>query len=316
MSKPLAKVAILLTSLAVAPHVFGQGAVDAAAGATLFNEGRTLMEGGKYAEACAKFEAADKFVHSPGLLLNLGDCHEKLGQLATAYGWFEAAGILARQKGDNRDTEADRRAVLLEPRLSRVRLDVAPGNRGAGVRLKRDGREIPEAAWSTPTPVDAGDHVFEASAPGKSTWKTTVHIDGTPGTTSISVPPLDADGSTGGAPFWNGQRIAGVAVGSAGVVGMVVGAAFGGITLSKASASKPHCALDLSTCDFIGFGLQQDAHKTANVSDAALAVGGAALVAGVVTFVMAPKATQSSARMSVRPMIGAQTTGITLQGGW
>jgi tetratricopeptide (TPR) repeat protein len=141
---------VLTAALALAPLAHADVAADAAASATVFREARALMEQGRIAAACDKFEAANKLLPTPGTLLSLADCREKNGQTATAYGAFQEAGILARQKGDeDRDAEAKRRAALLEPLPS-----TSPRPRGSG--------------W--PTGVRARSRQPEGSTAGAPTW--------------------------------------------------------------------------------------------------------------------------------------------------
>jgi serine/threonine-protein kinase len=299
---------------------------DAAAGGALFGEARELMAQGKYAEACAKLDAAKSLLPSAGTFLTLGDCFEKNGQTASAFGAFLEGMLFARKTGDHdREAEGRRRAALLEPRLSKLALQLAPGDRGAGFVLHQNGRAIPEATWGSAVPIDPGEHTIDASSPGRQTWKTVVHVEAKPGTTMVTVPIL-ADAPVLGASTtegsrWGAQRIAGVVTGGAGIVGLIVGTAFGVLTLKKSSGSKSggHCDADLVTCDATGLQLQHDARTTANVANVALAVGGAALIGGVVLFVTAPggaaKAPAAS-RIKVGPSLGAGSAGLLAEGAW
>src|SRR6187402_336528 len=57
----------------------------------LFQEGRDLMTAGKYAEACAAFDASQELKPDIGTLVNQANCREKTGQLASAWGLFADA---------------------------------------------------------------------------------------------------------------------------------------------------------------------------------------------------------------------------------
>ena len=68
----------------------------------LFQEGKKLLKEGKIAEACDKLEASDRLESSIGTLLNLADCREKTGQLASAWAAFVKAAQSAKRSGDHR----------------------------------------------------------------------------------------------------------------------------------------------------------------------------------------------------------------------
>src|SRR5262249_29207568 len=75
--------------LGVATATAGTPVDDAAA---LFTAGRALLDAGKPAEACAKFEAAIQLdPEAPGTMLNLGLCNRELRRYATALKWFRKA---------------------------------------------------------------------------------------------------------------------------------------------------------------------------------------------------------------------------------
>src|SRR5436305_1114019 len=109
---------IMLTAhtAAAQPKAAGDGNVAAE---SLFREGKRLMKDHQIAAACEKFEASERLDESVGTLLNLADCREKAGQLATAWADFLKAASVARASGDgSRESEAKVRAKALEPRLS------------------------------------------------------------------------------------------------------------------------------------------------------------------------------------------------------
>jgi hypothetical protein len=119
---------------------------------------------------------------------------------------------------------------------------------------------------------------------------------------------------------WNGRRISGVAVASAGVGGLAVGSVLGVLTLKKLSDARTgDCNTALTVCNQTGLDMISSAMATAHGSTASLAVGGAALVVGVVLFATAPSpadAPKSGLRVTVGPVAGADVTGLELRGGW
>lgn len=158
----------------------------------LFRDGRSLIKAGKLAAGCDKLAASERLESSVGTLLNLGDCREKQGKLATAWAAFRKAEAMAKRSGkdDRRQAEAGRRAAQLEPRLSHLVIDVA--NRADGEVVRRDGEIVDEAEWNTPLPVDPGRYTITVEAPGREPWQTTVAIEaGTP-QRLVEVPRLAA----------------------------------------------------------------------------------------------------------------------------
>jgi hypothetical protein len=156
----------------------------------LFRDGRSLIKAGKLAVGCDKLAASERLESSIGTLLNLGDCREKLGKLASAWAAFRKAEAMARRTGgdDRRQTEAGRRAAALEPRLSKLVIDVA--DRADGEVVQRDGEIIDEAAWNAPLPVDPGRTTITAEAPGRQPWRTTVAIEAGVPRRLVEVPRL------------------------------------------------------------------------------------------------------------------------------
>jgi hypothetical protein len=164
-------------------------AEDQAAARSLFDEGRRLLKERQYADACRKLDAASKLYSSPGILLNLADCFEKVGRSASAWTEFgEAATVAARARRVDQVKEAKRRQKALEPKLTRLSVRVM--TEVPGLTVKRDGTELAPAVWGTAVPVDPGAHEIRAEAPGREPWTESVNLS-TPGeTTAIEVPAL------------------------------------------------------------------------------------------------------------------------------
>ena len=142
----------------------------------LFRDGRALIKQGKLAQGCAKIEASERLESSIGTLLNLGDCRERLGKLASAWAAFRKAEGIAKNAGtdDKREDEARRRAVALEPMIPSLTLELtAPV---PGLAIRRNGDLIDPALISTAIPLDPGSYVISAEAPGYAPWRTDLII--------------------------------------------------------------------------------------------------------------------------------------------
>jgi hypothetical protein len=140
----------------------------------LFHEGRDLLKAGRVAEACDAFAGSQKLEAKLGTLLNLADCREKQGQTATAWSLFlEVKRLAAAEHDARRSAEAVRRASVIQAKLSYLTITVARERQVEGLVVKRNGLVVDRPQWNTPIALDPGDHVIEASAPGRKPWSTT-----------------------------------------------------------------------------------------------------------------------------------------------
>jgi hypothetical protein len=156
----------------------------------LFDDGRRLMEEGRYSEACPKLAESQRLDPGGGTLLNLAICHEKEGKLATASNDFaEALSLAARDGRKDREAIARERIKAVEGRVPRITVIVRPSSELDGLEVKLDGLVLRRAAWGVATPVDPGSHVVEASATGHAPWSSTVPIDAAQKKT-VDVPTL------------------------------------------------------------------------------------------------------------------------------
>jgi tetratricopeptide (TPR) repeat protein len=200
--------AAALSTLLASPVAHAQ-AQDQAAARALFEDGRHLLQNGKYEEACRRLEAASKLYASPGILLNLGDCYEKLGRSASAWTEFgEAAAVAARAQRSDQVSEAKRRQAAVEPKLTRLTIRVT--GEGSSVTVTRDKTDLSSQAWGEAIPVDPGTHEIHAEAPGHEPWTTTVVVSTAGQTVTVEVPALAASPAPPpGPPVHDGQETAG-----------------------------------------------------------------------------------------------------------
>lgn len=321
----------LVLSLAGSGHAEPTGE-DKAAAESLFQEALKLITLNNYPDACPKLEASNKLDPAVGTLFNLGDCYEHTGRTASAWSSFSEARRFAERTNDKRVKDATTREKALESKLAR--LVVQAGDKPEGLVVKRDKKVVDLATLGSAVPVDPGKHTIEVEAPGREPWSTTVDVPDQPGNVTVTIPPLAAlrsagpvgpGGSASAAPSggpdelppggMSGRKIAGFAVAGVGVAGLVAGGVFGGLTLAKTSESKAdgHC-VDGSPvkCDPVGLGIRKDAETLANISNVAFAVGGVALIGGVVLYLTAPgdaakpgKAASAGRAVRVAPAVGA-----------
>jgi len=162
----------------------------------LFRQGRDLMAKEKYAEACVALQESEKLEPAVTTLLNLAGCREKLGQLATAWGLFLDAERQTRTATDaatqQLHTVAQTHAAQLEPRLSKLVINVPKTSQIDQLEIHRDTDRIDAAMWNRALPIDGGTYTITAHAPGTGDWSTTVTIAAHDDTKSVDVPILQA----------------------------------------------------------------------------------------------------------------------------
>jgi hypothetical protein len=260
-------------------------ATDVAAAEVVFADAKKLVKEGRFNEACLKFEEAERLDPTPGTLLNLGDCYRDSTppRTASAWGAYQQAGILAGKRDDTaRQQAAAERAKAIEPVLSKVIIAPESAARVPGIEVKWDGKLFGEGSWGTAIPVDSGDHTIEASAPGKKSWTGKVTVRAGAGTMTAEVPAFaDAAVEPAALPAvapapagWSPQRTVGIAVGAAGLVGIVVGSVFGAKATSADSDSHAHCvAPEFTRCDPQGQQLGKDAFSAATASTVGFLMG-------------------------------------------
>jgi serine/threonine-protein kinase len=184
---------LVLLAWAVAAKAAPTGA-DKLAAEALFDAARKLMEEGKFASACPKFEESNRLDPAVGVLLYLADCHEKSGKLASAWlSWREAAAAAHRAGQAEREKLALQRAGQLEPKLARVQLEIGAESAVEGLVVLRDGSEVKKALWGVPVPIDPGEHIVEARAPGRKPWTRTLNIIEQPSLLVVQIPALEAE---------------------------------------------------------------------------------------------------------------------------
>jgi hypothetical protein len=272
----------------------------------LFRDGRSLIKAGKLAAGCDKLAASERLESSVGTLLNLGDCREKLGKLASAWAAFRKAEAMAQRTGgdDKRKAEAGRRAALLEPRLSKLVIDVA--ERADGEVVRRDDEIVDEAEWNTPLPVDPGRYAITAEAPGRQAWQTTVAIQAGMPRQLVEVPrlaPVEPVASEPEAPWppprpeltrrppppphrtWTATRAMSAVLAVAGAGGLGTGVYFGVHSHDLADRADARCPGTVCN-DPEGLRLNDQAQTAASRANVLYLAGGAALVSAAVLWLV------------------------------
>lgn len=320
-------------------------ATDKVAAEALFQQARALMDQGKYEQACPKLEESQRQDPAVGTLLYLGLCYEKNGQTASAWATYHSAESAARNAGQpERVKMAQERAEKLTNQLSKLTIRVPAGSQAPGLTVKRDGKFVGAAMLGTAVPVDPGEHIIEASAPGKETWTGKVDVPGKAAMAAVDIPVLEdapkaeepgpeagpsgasgtglASGGAGGdrpavaSGRGDTQRIIGIVTGVVGVVGGGIGIVFAVRSKQKDEESTSHCGIggDPNACDDLGLELNDEAKQAATVSTVSFVAGAAFLAGGVVLYLTAPSDEPGGTAVRVAPAIGPHAQGLLVQG--
>jgi hypothetical protein len=265
-----------------------QAAADA-----LFDSARTAMTKGDLASACEQFRASDKLDPAVGTELNLADCEEKRGHLASAWELYRTVEEKLSQT-DERLPFAHTRAQALEPRVPKLTLTLAPT--APKDSTVRDGSvDLGSAAFGVALPVEPGAHELVVSAPGfePRTFRLQLAegqaqaLTVSPGN-AVGVAPIanlpaisakSADKTTEPSASGSSTRTLGFVIGGVGVAGLGVGAIAGILELGKAHTVDANCHPDKS-CSGAGVSAAKSGRTLEMVSNVGWVVGAAALGAG------------------------------------
>jgi len=314
-------------------------AAQSAEAEVLFREGRKLIKSGKLAAGCDKLSASEKLEPSIGTLLNLGDCREKLGELASSWAAFRKAEAMAKRAGgdDKRQLEAKKRAVALEPNLSNLTIQVTSPVDGLVVR--RAGLALEAGAWNTSVPVDPGSYQIIVEAPGYKPWRSDVTIlhkakrvvviptlERAPAAVAVvpapvpiteettpvilSRPPERAFAMRTVEPSsFTPERKLGLALGILGAGSIGAGVYFGMQTKDLQRDADARCPL-VVCADAEGLRLNNRAQQSATRANIFYVAGGISVAAAVVLFIVGGP----EQRTVVTPTAGSDQVGVSVAG--
>jgi PEGA domain len=291
---------------------------DKAAAEALFKEGRAALEKGDYTTACAKFAASLEGSGATGPLVNLAECEEKRGRIATALQLWRDVATRLGGTTDDRLPIAKERIAELEGRVPRITVKLpegAPANTtirvlprpfgaqssrtAAGVsgsssqrlgsHVRIDAETTPRAP-DQPVTVDPGDHWIIVAAPGYEPQKVTVtvaerelkEVTAGPGPKQATATAVEIKSvpSTQPAPG-SLKRTIGFVVGGLGVAGLVVGGITGGVMLDQLGTVHDHCDPDTKRCDPEGLDAAKAGKSLGTLNAIAFAAGVIGIGVGV-----------------------------------
>lgn len=279
----------------------------------LFEDGVRLVEQRAYEEACPKFEESHKLDPGIGVRFRLADCYELSGRLTPAWILFVDVAAEARAQGQpDRSLAARRRADALHPRLIKLTIDVREPF--AELSVTHNGVPVSRAQWGTAVPVEPGDHVIAARAPGHEPFRKVVTAEGEGTQLEVVVPPLRElpdpaprlpPPDPAPPPFEPPmvQYAFAIGLGAVGVIGIGIGSVAGIIAIDKTNEADRYCEGEGATlqCFDRGVALRDEARDAAAVSTVAIVVGAAAIAGGLILWLTADDDPQAMV-MGIRPM--------------
>jgi hypothetical protein len=298
---------------------------------TLFKKGKKLLGEGKFAAACAAFEASQRAEPTIGTQLNIARCYEEWGKLSTAYDTYVDALAQAEADGDDRAPRIKERIETIEPTVPT--LVIRADSRPIDLVVRLDGKDLAVGELGTPRRLDPGEHVVDYGV-GKQRKRIKVTLEprshetvtleklaamqvGGPveeGLDPDDEPEQPADDAHPGRT----RRILGLSVGGAGVV--MLGITTWIVLDARAdyrAALAAHCNAE-KMCDDIGLDATAAARRRANIGTVVFSLGVAAVAGGVVLYLTAPKGgdTRDETALRLTPVVTPEAGGIVLSGGF
>lgn len=294
---------------------------DAAAAEQLYKEGKALAKKGDYAAACPKLEASYRLDKGLGTLVNLADCHERIGKLASAWAeWNEAHDLAKRDKDDVRAKFAAERRDKIEPKLPKLQINVK--NPVDSLAVYRGDSKIEAATYGSALAVDPGEVVVSVrrgdqvlkseTVTTKASQTASVELDlaaldaefpppkVAPPPATTAPTPAPAPPPPRPPPPSGSQKTIGFVVGGVGVVALITAGVLEGMALSKKSkADEPDQCVN-GYCSPNGFQTVEDAKDLATIGQW-VGIGGVLLTAVGATLVFtAPSSAET--RQATRPV--------------
>lgn len=299
--RPLAALVAVAVALAAAPAA---AEIDNARADQLFLDGRRRLAAGDLAGACAQFARALEFnPQAISTRLNLAQCHERLGRIASAVAQYrEVADRAVVQKLPEFEQLATARLAALTPELPHLAIHLpVPAARGTTVVVDD---EVIASERLADVLVDPGDRVVLVTAPGRVAFRRAIRIAPRQ-RLAIDVPPL--------ATRERSRRTIGLV--TAGLGGAV---AIGGIALAvvadrrydrQFAGDDPPCERTTQlVCDDGGRAEVDSARRLGDLATVVTAVGITAIAVGGYLWWRAPGPRRE--RVSIVPHVAPDRAGV------
>ncbi|MBN2196903.1 MAG: hypothetical protein JW751_29130 [Polyangiaceae bacterium] len=278
----------------------GAETTDLAAARELFHQAKEAAAAGDMAAACTKFAESYRLGPAVGTLLNLADCDQRNGRLATAWSRYQRA-LEELPRDDDRRPQVTAVVESLEPRLPRLTLHF-PADAPDSITVTRDEAPVGKGSDGVAIPVDPGRHLVVVEAPGHRTQRYEIEVaegeqkdilcePGPPAphrnadSPGAAPPPTERGEPTTGneAPAADPRRkyrTAAYVVGGVGALALVGGGGLRVLAWAEQPKIDDHCDAD-QTCNGQGMDAVDRAKTFEVASTVSLIAGGAALGIGI-----------------------------------
>lgn len=288
------------------PRVLGRTEREAYA-ERLFQHGVQRMKQDDCAEAVREFTTSQELDPSAATLVNLATCYARLGRKATAWKTYRKAATAAQLEGDDALRARSFHAMsLLSPTLTKLRI-IAP-NAASPLSLRINGEPV-TGYDGLPIPLDPGESVVEAAAPGHEPWRRSVTAGELGATLVIEVPELRPVEPAQRGPD---LRTPALVAGGAGVALLVVGAVLAVNASATYDDSNAHCGG--GRCTARGVDLRQQAIQKAQFATYAIGIGTVATGAGIALWLLSPPSPKPAQEAMPWVEGGTPGFGLTLGG--
>jgi hypothetical protein len=305
---------------------------DSASAEALYRSAKDAAKKKDWATACAQFAESHRLDPAPGTLINLADCEEKRGLVASA--WTHFVEVEKKFKpGDSRVKFAHDHAAALEKRIPKITVKLEPGTPADTTKVYRDDVELGAASLGVALPVDPGAHVIKtANANGEEKKFPITVSEGTSTDVVVSAVPVPVAAPTPAPtptpapapvtpekkpepavvviePEKAGNKTLGYALLGGGAIGIAIGAVSGVVALSKASEVKDTCGPDYLTCNQSSVDAASTGKTMTTVSTVGFIVGGVLAAAGVYFAFIAPDPKKPTTNTATRAWFDGSVRG-------
>lgn len=278
----------------------------------LFDRGREAMRDADYERACQLFRDSDQLEPAVGAKLNLADCEERRGRLATAWQLFRRV-VSSLPAGDDRVTIARNRAAALEARVSKLTVTLAAAA-PAATTIGVDGVPLPAIKIGVPLVLDPGEHEIVAFALGRLARSRRIRLEQGENR-SLELAPGGADTTRSTAVGSNEtssgaeKRTLGFVAGGVGAASLGLAAITGAMVLGKKSTVDDHCDAQ-RRCDSSGASAAQDGRTLQTLTNIGLVLGVLGLGAGAYLILASDHADGAQTRVAFAPTAGGATAAV------